>query len=238
MINILKVSARYYTKSLLRPLIYRYPPIGLRPPRMYVWSDVLIKTADIQGAVLEIGCAAGGTAAWSDRLLREVGTQKRYICIDTFGGFVGEQFAADEAKGTPKRYRHTFAANSPSLVRRTVAGLGAPNIELIAGDITNLSSELLPSKVSACLIDVDLAQPVAAALQRVYPLLAPGGTIVVDDCEGRSDGWRARDGYQQFVLSEGLPEVYRFGMGVIEKDLDEQGCQTTGGPHVVPTSAS
>jgi O-methyltransferase len=238
MISVLKVSARYCAKSLLRPLIYRHPPIGLRPPRMYVWSDVLIKTADIQGAVLEIGCAAGGTAAWSDRLLREIGARKRYICIDTFGGFVAEQFSADEAKGTPKQYRHTFTANSPSLVRRTVTGLGSPNIELIAGDIAELAPELLPSKISACLIDVDLAQPVAAALQRVYPLLAPGGTIVVDDCEGRSDGWRARDGYQQFAVSKGLPEVYRFDMGVIDKNLDEQGCQTMRGPHAVPTSAS
>ncbi|MEU1567006.1 class I SAM-dependent methyltransferase [Streptomyces mirabilis] len=220
MMSTLRVSARYCAKSVLRPLVYRHPPIGLQPQRLHVWTDALIRTVDVPGAVLEIGCAAGGTAAWSDRLLREIGALKRYICIDTFGGFVPEQFAADEARGTPKRYRHTFAANSPSLVRRTVTGLGSPDIELIVGDIAKLSPDYLPSKVSACLIDVDLADPVAAALDRVYPLLAPGGTIVVDDCEGRSEGWRARDAYRGFVGSRDLPEVYRFGMGLIDKELD------------------
>lgn len=31
-------------------------------------------------------------------------------------------------------------------------------------------------------VDVDLMRPVARALEEVFPRMAPGGTVVVDDC--------------------------------------------------------
>jgi SAM-dependent methyltransferase len=220
----LKLRARYLSKVALRPLLYRHPPIGLMPERLYLWTRTLIETKDVPGAVLEIGCSAGGTAAWCDRLLRNIGTEKPYVCVDTFGGFTEEQFAVDAALGTPESVRFDFSANSLNLVRRTVAGLGAPGIRLIQGDVCTLPVERLPRSIAACLVDVDLSEPVYAALRKVYPRLAPGGIIIVDDCPDDA-GWRARLGYRRFIAEQGLSERYEFGMGVV-----------TAGPSVRPAA--
>jgi O-methyltransferase len=209
-----KLRARYLSKLALRPVLYRHPPIGLMPERLHLWTRTLLETGDISGAVVEIGCAGGGTAAWCDRLLRNVGAGKPYVCVDTFGGFASDQFDTDVALGTPERDRHTFSANSPALVRRIVAGLGAPDIRLVQGDICTLPLERLPRRIAACLVDVDLSEPVYAALCKVYPRLAPGGVIVVDDC-AEDTSWRARLGYRRFVAEQGLDERYEFGMGLV-----------------------
>lgn len=205
------LRTRYLLKMALRPVLYRHPPIGLEPERLFVWMRTLVDTRDVPGAVVEIGCAAGGTAAVCDRMLRQIGVNKRYVCVDTFGGFVDEQFDVDVGLGTTERVRHQFSANSVTLARRIVTGLGSPDIEFVQGDIVTLPAESLPDRISACLIDVDLSEPVYAALEKAYERLAPDGIIVVDDCaEGT---WKAMDGYRRFIAAHGLQEKYEFGMG-------------------------
>ncbi len=212
-IGYLRPRARYLLKSTLRPVLYRHPPIGLEPERLYLWMRTLLETKDLPGAVVEIGCAAGGTAALCDRMLRQVGVEKRYVCIDTFGGFVDEQFNVDVGLGTTERVRHKFSANSPWLARRIVRGLGSPDIEFVQGDIVSLPANRLPDRISACLVDVDLSEPVHAAMEKTYERLVPGGMIIVDDC---AEGiWKAKDGYRRFVRASGLEERYEFGMGFV-----------------------
>jgi O-methyltransferase len=212
-IGYLRPRVRYLLKSSLRPVLYRHPPIGLEPERLFLWMRTLLDTSNVDGAVVEIGCAAGGTAAVCDRMLRQVGVGKRYVCIDTFDGFVDTQFAVDAERGLTRRVRHQFSANSASLARRVVKGLGSPDIEFVRGDIVNLPAHRLPDRISACLVDVDLSGPVHAAMEKVYKRLSPGGVIVVDDCgEGP---WKAKDGYRRFVQENGLDETYEFGMGFV-----------------------
>ncbi|WP_171110355.1 MULTISPECIES: class I SAM-dependent methyltransferase [Streptomyces] len=234
----IRTRTRYLAKSALRPLLYRHTPIGLEPQRLHVWTDRLVRTRQVPGAVVEIGCSLGGTAAWSDRLLRNIGAPKRYVCVDTFNGFVEEQFKADVRHGVAPQRQRIFAANSPSLVKRIVTGLGSPGIELIAGDIMSLPPARLPQQISACLVDVDLSDPVHAALELVYPRLASGGVIVVDDCDGQT--WQARLGYERFVEERGLRKEYTFGMGIISRQSDGEPSKAanavagTGSPTAAP----
>jgi O-methyltransferase len=183
-----------------------------------MWLRTLIETAELEGAVLEVGVAAGGTAALSDRLLRRLGVHKQYIGIDTFEGFLEGQWVIDEGLGTPTRKRYQYSANSRKLVRRTVDGLGAQHVELIQGDVAAIPDRYLPGRISACLIDVDLSTAVEAALRRLYERLVPGGVILVDDCREGSD-WKARVGYEAFVQSQHLRAEYELGMGVIRRSL-------------------
>lgn len=207
---------RYGVKRALRPVLFRHPPIGLAPERLYLWMRALVETRNVQGAVVEIGVAAGGTAAVCDQLLRGIGVDKDYVGIDTFGGFVDDQWDDDERKGTARSERHLFSANSEELVRKIVTGLGSPNIQLRRGDICTISDSQIPETVSACLIDVDLSEPVFVALERVYPRLAPGGIIMVDDC-AEATHWKARDGYHNFMEKNALPETYEFGMAIVRR---------------------
>ena len=87
---------------------------------------------------------------------------------------------------------------------------------MITGDITTLPDERLPQKISACLLDIDLAEPIYTALTRIYPRLVPGGVIMVDDCDDQTY-YKARVGYDRFIKEQGLPDIIRHGNGVIQK---------------------
>jgi O-methyltransferase len=207
----------YLRRRALARWLYRRPLSQLGPERLYLWSRALVETAEVPGAVVEVGCASGGTAAHCDRLLRNIGASKRYVAIDTFDGFVPEQFDHDAERGTPEAVRHGFAASSEPLVRQILRRLGAPDVELIRADVVTMPPEALPSPISAVLVDVDLSQPVHAALEKVWPRMSPGGIVLVDDCDLRT-GFRAREGYRRFCAESGLDEEYAHGMGVLRRE--------------------
>jgi O-methyltransferase len=212
----MRIRLSHLRKRALARWLYHPPLTKIRPERLYLWSQTIIATANVPGAVLEIGCAFGGTAAHSDRLLRSIGVTKRYVAIDTFDGFVTDQFNYDADRGTPESFRHWFSASSLPLVRRILRQLGAPDVELIRGDIVTLAPSELPNQISAVLVDVDLSLPVHAALQKVWPLMSPGGMVLVDDCDAQL-GFRAREGFQRFCRECDLPERYEYGMGVLQR---------------------
>ncbi|MFK7928899.1 MAG: class I SAM-dependent methyltransferase [Myxococcota bacterium] len=201
---------------VLAPLLYRHPPVGLQPDRLYHWLDVLHRTKDIDGSVVEIGANLGGTAAVAAHFDRRIGAHRRYLIIDTFSGFVPEQFESDLAKGNRESNRHAFADNSPALARWVLDHNHAEHVEVVQGDIVTLDPARLAGPLSAALIDVDLADPVLDALRKVWPLLSPGGIVLVDDCPEQCD-WQARAGYAAFVAEQGLPERYAFDMGIVER---------------------
>jgi hypothetical protein len=211
------VAARRLAKSILRPILYTVPPIRLQPERMYLWLGSLIETRGLSGAILEVGCDLGGTAAYSSRMLRNLDVHKRYVCVDTFSGFVRSQFDADVKLGNSRNNRWRFADNSMSLTRGILDQLGSPEVELVQGDIVTLDADALPAAFSAVLIDVDLAEPVYAALMKVYPRLTNGGVILVDDCPDEYD-WQARQGYERFCKESGLTPEYRFGVGIVRNN--------------------
>jgi predicted O-methyltransferase YrrM len=92
-------------------------------------------------------------------------------------------------------------------------------VALVQGDIARLPINLLPEPVSAALIDVDLAVPVEAALERLWPRLSPGGILLVDDCPPVCD-WKARVAAERFFRRHRLEPSWRCDMGVIARPLN------------------
>lgn len=201
---------------MLGRVLYRHAPVGLQPERLYRWLHALREVRDVPGSIVEIGCSVGGTAAVSWKFLDRTGDRRRYVCIDTFAGFVAEQFQADLALGNDPGNRHMFDGNSVNLARWVLAHHGASAVELVRGDIVTLDPARIPSPIAAALVDVDLAEPVRVALARVWPRLSPGGVIVVDDCSGE-DHWQARVGYERFVQEHDLPVEYDYDMGIVRR---------------------
>jgi O-methyltransferase len=213
----LKVGMKRLAKTLLRPLIYRYPPIMLQPERLQLWLRTLIETSNIEGDIVEIGCGLGGTAALSWRMLGNLGVSKRYVCVDTFSGFVPDQFNDDLARGNRGANRWMFADNSTALVRAILDQHHAREVLLVQGDIVTIPGSRLPERIATALVDVDLALPVYEALNKLYPRLSPGGGVIaVDDCPQNND-WQARQGYDRFCSETGLSPFYELGMGLIKK---------------------
>jgi O-methyltransferase len=206
-------------KRLLAPLRYAQPVPELGTDRLYLYLDALWRTRASPGAVVEIGCFQCGTAAWAFRFLNAVGHPRPYVCFDTFSGFPDEQFTNDMRLGTRPAHRTGFRANSPQLVRRLLEQWKCDAIQLVQADVVAMPAAALPDAIAVALIDVDLETPTRAALEKIYPRLAPHGVILVDDC-AENDMFRgARVAYRQFVAEHSLPERYVFGMGVIGESI-------------------
>lgn len=203
-------------RSVLAPLLYRYPPFTLAPERLYLYLHHLIETRDVPGAIVEIGCNLGGTAVIARTMLRRLGIDKSYVCIDTFDGFVGTQFEADAVRGTPARDRTMFSGNSRALVNRIMDNHGCDDIALIEGDVAALPAADLPQSCSVVLVDVDLVEPTLVSLRRFWPRISRGGAVLVDDCAENSS-WKARVAYAEFCKAEGIEPDYRYGMGLLIK---------------------
>jgi hypothetical protein len=216
MLTSLKIGIKAMARQALVPVIYRFPPAGLRADRLAIYLKALVDRAHMTGDVAEIGCNLGGTSILGNRALKVSGWRGNYICYDTFGGFAKDQFDADQEKGTTSNKRFDFAANSDALVRKIFKFHKSEDIKTVKGDIAKISDERLSPIYIAGLIDVDLSIPTYEGLKRLYPRLAKGGIIYIDDCP-EGDNWKARAGYQQFVQEFGLPEEYDHGLGVVRK---------------------
>ncbi len=214
---------RPYPQQVAKRLLMRHAPTklyprpvsALAPERLYAYMDALWQRRELDGAVVEVGAWLGGTATLAYRMLRNTGFEKRYICVDTFGGFVSEQFDRDVELGTASTRRRDFAGNSVDTVSRLLDHYGVAAIELVQGDIAMLPEERLPERVSVGLVDVDLEVPVYEGLRRLQPRLAEGGVLLVDDCPEGYNWPGARIGYRRFVDECGLPEEYFMGMGIV-----------------------
>ena len=193
----------------------RRPQTELGPDRLYAYLDAIWERRDVPGDVLEIGCFRGGTTRIAYRFLQSIGSAKRYTAIDTFDGFVGRQFDHDRRHGTPARLRTGFSVNGAEAVRRSLEADGCDGVEIVKGDIATLPDSALPATVAVCLLDVDLEIPTHAGLSRVVDRLAPGGVILVDDCDPLSDYAGALAGYRRFADERSLPEEYFMTMGLV-----------------------
>lgn len=209
--DIVKVPILHLAPTLILPK----PFYALEPERLYYYLDALWQRRDIDGSVLEVGCWLGGTAATAHRFMVQTGRSRRYVCIDTFGGFVPEQFQADLVNGTPPEERKTFQTNSKAMVRKLLDYWDASSVELVQGDIVHLSDADIPSEIVACLLDVDLELPIYEGLRRIAPKLVSGGIILVDDCPEDAPFAGARVGYAKYCAESGIPEEYIFGMGIV-----------------------
>lgn len=202
-------------KKILASYIYRHKPIGLSAGKLYLYLDALYRTQQVEGDVVEVGCNVCGTSALGNQMLKKLNLNKDYYCIDTFGGFVEEQFHSDQQKGTPRRKRGAFSNNDLSLAQKVLKLHKGENVKLIQFDVVTLPSDQFPKSISMCLLDVDLYEPIYAALEKVMPKMARGGIILVDDCGGST--WKAGEAFKDFVTKHQITNwSNEFGMGIIK----------------------
>jgi O-methyltransferase len=207
-----------YAKYLLARVLYRYPPSSLHPASLGIYLNELILRANVEGDVAEVGCSAGGTACLASTVVRNYSQGKRYLCYDTFSGFVPAQFNADLGRGTPEESRRIFAKNSEYLVRRILDIHHCQDVRLIRGDICKIPDDNFSDRYSVVLMDVDLEEPTYVGLKRFYPRLTQGGIIFVDDCrQVKSQRWRAFQGFSRFCAEHNLEPRTYCGFGVVEK---------------------
>jgi asparagine synthase (glutamine-hydrolysing) len=168
----------------------------------------------MEGAVLEAGCALGGSAI----LLATIKNPQRPLAVYDVFGMIPAPSQAD-SQDVHERYRTIVEGKSEGLGGDTYYGyqedlydVVATNFERFGIDRGEQSVSLVKGLVQDTLhpdgpvalahIDVDWYEPVLVCLQRIFPRLAPGGSIVIDDYHDWGGCRKATDEYLRDVVGQ------------------------------------
>lgn len=171
-----------------------------------------------EGAVLEIGVGGGATSVVINKFMEEKSIKRPFFGIDTFYGFTKEDVDFERTKRGKTDSYLGYRSNSKNWYLKTLLAHGIENARAIEADAKELDYSTL-APLALCIVDVDLYQPVAAVLPRLYDVLVPGGMIIVDDCAEQDslyDG--AGEAYRDYCKTIGFaPEIVHDKLGIIRK---------------------
>jgi predicted O-methyltransferase YrrM len=221
-----KVKSRGHLRSIWYP---RYE-FQMSPRQLCFLADCLDKIKDVEGSIVEIGCAHGLTTTFLYEYMVHSGFKKEYVCVDTFAGFTKEDIAIEENQRGKRKvpYAKLFKDNNSDWFKESLKRRDITDVRVVEADISHFSEAKLPERIAFCLVDVDLYRPVKSALKKIYPRLSAGGMIVVDDCWSKPsysfipDVAEAYDGamqaYREFADEHRLPEkLVEDKLSVIER---------------------
>jgi O-methyltransferase len=169
---------------------------------------------NIQGDFVECGVWRGGsTMAAIDTLMKAGQTDREIYLYDTFEGmseptehdkvFTGT--AADELLNTSTREDATsvWCYSALEEVKTNVSTLKYPasRVHYVKGKVEDSIPQTLPGKIALLRLDTDWYESTAHELKHLYPLLVPGGVIIIDDY-GHWEG--ARKAVDEYIENEKL----------------------------------
>ncbi len=204
-----------YHTGLHRTLFYRYDYM-FRPRDLALLITLLTETSELEGPIFEIGCAAGHTTVFLNKHLDDLGDARQYVCLDTFEGFTQTDIDVEVERGHQSaQYQYVFRAYRKEWFDQTMKNNHISRVTSIEADVNTFDFSPYHG-ITFCIIDVDLTRPVFRALEAVYPRMAPGGVIVVDDCTPDQKYEGAGAAYLDFVGRVGVPVDIRHDiLGII-----------------------
>ena len=133
--------------------------------------------SDAEGDVVEFGCYVGTTSVPMAKLLQT--TQRTLYVYDSFEGLpektsedkspAGEQFVAGELSASKKVFIKNFKQ------------AGVPLPVITKGWFSDVTEDQVPDKIAFAFLDGDYYRSVLDPLKLIWPRLAPGAVIIVDD---------------------------------------------------------
>jgi O-methyltransferase len=148
---------------------------------------------NVPGAVVECGVWRGGSAMAAALSLLEFGDSARPLFLyDTFAGMTepGQpdvdlfgRVAHAEWAGKRRDGFNEWCHAPLDEVRRNMAATGYPadRIVYVKGRVEDTIPRVLPDNISVLRLDTDWYESTRHELEHLYPLLSPGGVLIVDD---------------------------------------------------------
>jgi O-methyltransferase len=157
-----------------------------RRVRFYNTMQLFLQSIELEGAMIECGCFRGLSSFMMCGYLKALHPKfsgKDFFIVDSFEG-LSEPTKEDDLEQGANQNPRFFAgagtfATSMDHVRNVL--LGFPEVQLYKGWIPEVLQDLPDVKYRFVHIDVDLYQPIKAALEYFHARLVPGGMIVIDD---------------------------------------------------------
>lgn len=155
--------------------------------------DYLVQSG-IPGAMVECGVYKGGSMLAVALQLRARGVSDRELYLyDTFEGMVAPSAEDVDFSGASAMhdYQAHKAADGSSQwaragiaeVRRNLALSGYPEARqhYVAGKVEDTIPGRLPEQIALLRLDTDWYESTKHELEHLFPLLAPGGVLIIDD---------------------------------------------------------
>jgi O-methyltransferase len=171
----------------------------------------------IEGAIVECGVWRGGSVMACALMLLRLGVRDRDLYLfDTFTG-MPEPSSADvrspyDGYSPHRRWRRLTSAGrqwsgvSAAAVRANLESTGYPpeRIHLVSGLVEETLPEAAPGAIALLRLDTDWYASTLHELEQLYPLLEPGGVLIVDDYGHYEGARRAVEEYFKTIGSKPL----------------------------------
>jgi hypothetical protein len=142
----------------------------------------------LPGDVFELGVYKGASLIRfaTFRAILENDWSRRIVGFDAFGAFPSKNVAMPSDRSFIERFE---AAGGDGLsideMKALIERKRFDNIELVAGDVFETVPHYLESwsatRIALLHLDMDVKEPTAFALSRLYDRVVPGGLVVIDD---------------------------------------------------------
>jgi len=187
----------YDLSELHRKILGKVEPYTMTSPeRIAVLVDAVqhIETNHIEGDIVECGVWRGGSSmAIAETLVTRGSSQRHLWLYDTFEGMSAPteedtshdgESAAEQLARTEKNEDRTVWCVSPlEDVRNNMATTAYPadKITLVKGKVEDTIPQTIPDSIALLRLDTDWYESTKHELEQLYPRLAKGGILIIDD---------------------------------------------------------
>jgi O-methyltransferase len=135
----------------------------------------------VEGAIVEFGCYAGTTSLFIRRVLDQTGqsTGRPFHVYDSFDGLPPKSTQDNNAAGIDFEPGKLFVSKKDFLQQFRNAHLQTPVIH--KGWFDELSDNDVPEQIAFAFLDGDFYGSIISSLRLVWPRMAPGGRVLIDD---------------------------------------------------------
>lgn len=185
--------------------------------------EIFKETVNIPGSIVECGVFKGQSLGLFSKLLETYcpgDSLKKIVGFDTFEGFV----SLHEQDGPADISRAKMVGGWNSLdffptLQESVKFMQADSylprlnrVELIKGDVKHTIPEYIRAnpglRISLLNLDLDLYEPTRIALESLYPLVVPGGIIILD--EYAMPGFPGESKAFEDYFGGQVPQIHKF----------------------------
>lgn len=174
---------------------------------MYMATEYVIN-ANIVGDIVECGVWKGGSSMIAALTMRNLKSTRRKIYLyDTYAGMTEPTWFDESFDSTNPAFGYwkknmsgvinKWCYSSLNEVRLNLFSTGYPRTKLmfVEGDVEKTIPKTMPRKISLLRLDTDWYKSTYHELNYLYPLLSPGGVLIVDDYGHWKGARRAVDEY-------------------------------------------
>ena len=215
----------------VRAIFNRVKPYTMTSPeRVISLCDAVryVVAGGIEGAIVECGVWRGGSSMAAALMLSQLGVADRELCLfDTFEGMsepgehdrrASDAAPAAELLATTTKSAKVWAYSPLDEVRRNLGSTGYPmgRVRFVQGKVEDTIPGAAPEKIAVLRLDTDWYESTRHELEHLFPRLAPGGVLIIDDYGAWEGARRAVDEFiaanNVHILLHRIDETGRMGV--------------------------